>query len=295
MKRALVFSALAAVAFLALAPPSSAGDPKAGEQKIAGKAPEPPTTATTLAAFMDGAKWNGQSADLIKLYNNVGGRFDVQYDPLMLKAQPGVQQKAIEADRDARKRAFENSRVEFKDTPTGYDSTPLRGEYSYKNRESVMSVEWQGTRAFFFFFGAPPGDRLWKIYKEVRLGEGGAYGNTYQECVTKLNAQLGIAARIRAADAQNGLSTTESDWQDNETHLRALDRSRERICAIVLEHRGTLGNLGSLRAAKEADPFAIDPSISSITKGGISDPNAARGAGASSAKPGTKPPAPKKP
>jgi hypothetical protein len=291
MKRALAFSTLVAGALLASL--SFAGDPKPGDPKAAAKGSEPPTTTTTLAAMMDGAKWNTPANDLVKLYNAVGGRFDQQYDSLMLKAQPGVQQKAIEADRDSRKRAFENSRVEFKDTPTGYDSTPLRSEYTYKNRESVMSLEWQGARTYFFFFGLPPGDRLWKIYKEVRLSEGGAFGNTYQECVTKLNAQLGVPARIRAADAQNGLTTTEADWQDNDTHLRALDRSRDKVCAIVLEHRGTLGNLGSLRAAKESDPFALDPSISNITKGGISDPNALRGAG--SAKPGGKPPTPPPP
>jgi hypothetical protein len=256
-------------------------------------ATDPPTTSTTLGHFLDGAKWGAPSSDLVNLYNKVGGRFDQQYDPLMLKAQPGVQQKAIEADRDARKRAFENSRVEFKDTPTGYDSTPLRSEYTYKNRESVMSLEWQGTRIFYFFFGVAPGDRLWKIYKEVRLSENGPYGNSYQECVTKLNAQLGIAGRIRAADEKNGLATTETDWQDAETHLRALDRSREKICAIVLEHRGTLANLASLRVSKEPDPFALDPSIANVTKGGVSDPNAGKTPPAGTGKqPGGKSPGP---
>jgi hypothetical protein len=289
MKRALVSTSLLLGA-LALSITGYAGDPPKNA-----KTQEAPTTSASLSSLMDGAKWQSSSAELVKLYNGVGGRFDQDYDALLLKAQPGVQQKAIEFDRDQRKRAFENSRVEFKDTPTGYDSTPIRGEYTYKNNESVMSVERNGTRTYFFFFGQPPGDRLWKIYREVRLSEGGAYGNTFQECVTKLNTQLGVAGRIRAADANNGLSTTEVDWQDNETHLRALDRSRDKVCALVLEHRGTLNNLGALRAAKETDPFAIDPSIANVTKGGLSDPNANKGAPAASGKkPGPQPPAQKK-
>jgi hypothetical protein len=247
---------------------------------------EAPMTTATLASQLDGAKWSFSSGELVKLYNSVGGRFDQDYDALLAKAQPGVQQKAIEFDRDTRKRAFEASRVEFKDTPTGYDSTPIRPEYTYKNRESIMSLERQGSRTYFFFFGQYPGDRLWKIYREVRLSEGGPYGNTFQECVTKLNTQVGVAGRIRAADATNGLSTTEVDWQDAETHLRALDRSRDRVCGIVYEQRATLVNLASLRATKDTDPFALDPSIANVTKGGVSDPSSrSKPAGSSSAAP----------
>jgi hypothetical protein len=292
MKRTLAVSILAVGALVASV--SFAGDPPKAAAKSVDET-QAPQTSTTLAPFLDGAKWGSPSKDLIDLFNKVGGRFDVLYDPLMLKAQLGPQQKAIENDRDQRKRAFENSRVEFRDTPTGYDSTPLRNEYTYKNRESVLSVEWQGTRTYYFFFGMAPGDKLWKVYKEARLAEGGEFGNTYQECVTKLNSKLGIAGRIRAANEKNGLSTTEADWQDNETHLRALDRSREKVCAIVVEHRGTLANLASLRLSKDADPFALDPSISNITKGGVSDPNAQKGgAPAGSGKPAPKQTPPQK-
>ena len=44
----------------------------------------------------------------------------------------------------------------------------------------------------------------------------------------------------------------------------------------MLEDKRTLANLASLRSHKAEDPFAIDPSIAAVTKGGISDPNAAK-------------------
>jgi len=280
MKRALVSTSLLLGA-LALSVTGYAGDPPKP------KGPEAPTVAAPMAPQLDGAKWGSNNQELIRLFNGVGGKFDQDYDALLLKAQPGVQQKAIEFDRDQLKRAFEASRVEFNNTPTGYDSTPIRSEYTYKNHEAVMSLMRNGSRTFFFFFGAPPADRLWKIYREVRLSENGPYGNTFQECVTKLNTQLGVAGRIRAADG-NELQFPTVDWQDGDTHLRALDRSREKICGIVAEHRGTLNNLGALRASKESDPFALDPSISNVTKQGLSDPNAQKGAksaGSASARP----------
>src|SRR5262249_37315779 len=155
----------------------------------------------------------------------IDGLFDKEYNPLLLKTQPGVQMKALEADRDNRKSAFERSFLEFKDTPTGYDATGLKGEYTYRNHESIMMVDKGGKKRYFFFIGAPPGERLWKVYDEIPLDEAGPLGKTYQEAVTKLQAALGVAARIRAADAATGLTYTTADWQDATTHLRAIDRS----------------------------------------------------------------------
>jgi hypothetical protein len=48
------------------------------------------------------------------------------------------------------------------------------------------------------------------------------------------------------------------------------------VVGVVLEDKRTLSNLPQLRAMKAEDPFALDPSVSAITRGGISDPNAAR-------------------
>ena len=44
----------------------------------------------------------------------------------------------------------------------------------------------------------------------------------------------------------------------------------------MLEDKRTLANLPQLRANKVDDPFALDPSIAAITRGGISDPSAGR-------------------
>jgi hypothetical protein len=207
-----------------------------------------------------------------------------------LKTQPGVQMRALEADRDNRKSAFERSFLEFKDTPTGYDATGIKGEYTYRNHESIMMVDKGGKKRYFFFIGAPPGERLWKLYDEVPLGDSGALGKTYQDAVTKLQGALGVAARVRAADPGQGLNYTTADWQDPSTHLRAVDRSFQKVVGVVLEERNTLGNIANLRSNKAEDPLAMDPSIQAITRGGISDPNATAAPSASASAKG----APKK-
>ena len=241
-----------------------------------------PPTVQSVASLLEGFRWGSNHTEIARIYNQTGGRFDQEYNPILVKMQPGVRMQALEADRENRKNAFASSFMEFKDTPTGYDATGLKGEYTYRNHESIMSVEKDGKRRFFFFIGATPGERFWKFYDEIPLKADGPLGATFQDAVTKLGATVGAQGRVRAADQAQGLHFTTVDWQDAATHVRAVDRSFEHIVGVVLEDRPTLGALPQLRANKTDDPLALDPSVTAITKGGISDPSAGRDAGAGS-------------
>ena len=106
--------------------------------------------------------------------------------------------------------------------------------------------------------------------------------------ITKLGINVGATGRAIPADPAKGSLYPATDWQDAATHMRAVDRTGERIVGIVLEDRSVLQNLAQLRANKPEDIFALDPSIAAVTKGGISDPNAAAAAS------GTAKPKPKK-
>jgi hypothetical protein len=266
------------------------GSGGSGARTSSGAAPT--GTAEAVAApqvgTLEGVKFGMSRNDVFKVYNEIGGVIDKEYDVVLRKMQPGVQMKAAEAERDGLKKAFERSVIEFKDLPTGLDATGLRGEYTYRNRESMASIERPGKKRIFFFIG----DRLWKVYDEVKLAKDGILGVSFQEASVKLAAVFGGAGKAMATDPQKGVNHPTLEWSDAATHMRAVDRSAERLVAVVLEDKGTLGNLAQLRSAKVEDPFAIDPSIAAATKGGISDPNAG-GAPAPTAT-GKKPTPPKK-
>jgi hypothetical protein len=287
MNRKLVFAAMVLVG-VGGAMTSFAAPPKAP--------PPPPVAAEpvsvgSLATLTEGFKWGSNHAEVVKAHNQVGGIFDKDYDPVLAKLQPGARMQATEAERDSKKSAFSASWIEFKDTPTGFDRTGIKDEYTYRNKEAVMYVDRAGRRRYFFFIN----DRLWKIYDEVALPVGNGPpptmlggAKTYVEAVTKLAAQLGAPGRVLAADPDKGRPHTVVDWQDATSHLRAIDRSTEPlpVLGLVLEDRATLGNIATLRANKTDDPMAMDPSISQATRGeGRTDPNAHKDAGA---------PAPKK-
>jgi len=213
--------------------------------------------------------WGMSHKDVDDAYNKAMGLFDVEYAPKLARLQPGVQMDQVSADKDSRKANFERSYTEFTDGPTGYDVSALHSEYTYKNSEAVQKVFKDGKTRYFFYIR----DQLWKTYDEIPLKAEGPLGDTFRGAVSKLGSLLGGAGRVIAGDPAQGVERTTVDWQDPSQHLRAIDRSSEHLIGIVLEDKRTLANLASLRSAKPEDPFALDPSISAITKGGVSDPN----------------------
>jgi hypothetical protein len=264
MKRAYVVTTMVA----ALSALTVSGFAAPSKQAAADVAP----TVPSLATMLDGIHWGMNHTQVTQLYNQVGGLFDQEYNPQLVKLQPGVRMQALEAERENRKQAFATSFVEFKDTPTGYDATGIKGEYTYRNHESLQVVERPGRRRYFFYIGQPPGERLWKVYDEVTLGEAAPYGKTFQEAVNKITATVSVPGRVKGPE---GPRPTTVDWQDASTHLRAVDRTNTHVVAVVLEDKGTLTSIDQLRAHKAEDPTAIDPSIQAVTRGGITDPNAA--------------------
>jgi hypothetical protein len=270
---ALVAGALGAFAtFFALsggaAPPGA--PPPGAAPKPVGDAPNVSSLRTLMEKDLH---WGMSHQEVTEAYNNPGGLFDHEYAPQLGKLQPGVVMQQLEADRDSRKTNFMRSYSPFLDTPTGYDLTPIRYEYTYRNEEAIQPIFKDGKKRYFFYIK----DKLWKVYDEIPLKADGLLGASYQEAVTKLNGMLAVPGRVRAADpGTHDPDVTTTDWQDATTHLRALDRSGEHLLGVVLEERATLNSLASLRKNKPVNFNDIDPAISAVTKGGVSDPSAAR-------------------
>lgn len=268
MKSALFAAFLLAFATLVGSEATLAEAAPQGAQLAAGA----PIVPTLNGLIQKELRWGMSHTEVTDVYNRTGGLYDREYLVPLTKLQPGVEMQELEADRDSRKATFERSITHFTGDPTGYDVTPLHDEYTYKNDEAVQKLVKDGKTRYFFYIR----DKLWKVYDEIPLKEGGSLGETFQQAITKLNKVLTVPGRIRAASSALGLERTEVDWQDRTAHLRALDRSGEHLVAIVLEDKSTLANLASLRSNKPVDPFALDPSIVTITKGGVTDPNAGR-------------------
>ena len=67
----------------------------------------------------------------------------------------GPKLKEVDAALAEQKQAFRRSEVAFGTFPTGIDNSPLKGEYSYKNNETMMSLTRHGMTRYFFFRTTP--------------------------------------------------------------------------------------------------------------------------------------------
>lgn len=255
---------------------------------VKSKGGEAPQVAT-LATYLEGIQWGISHAELQKQMTATGGTIWKDYDEKLAKARVGPEQTALEAERESTKGAFGRSYIEFGPTPTGYDSTGLNKEYTYRNKESLMWLERKGKKRYYFFIN----DKLWKMYDEVSFASG-TMGGSYQEAVAKINASLNATGRTQQPN-DKGIDKPTTDWKDTRSHLRAVDRTNEGLVGVAIEDLSVLANLAALRPNKPSDPNELDPSIIAVTRGNRTDPNAANSAASSaSGKKGTPPPPKKK-
>lgn len=223
---------------------------------------DPPTTKRPLVLIPAGITWGMNHKQVAAVIDKM---LDEEYRPLYQKTSPGVKMKALDAQLAEEKSAFKRSRIDFGSLPTGFDAGPLKGEYSYLNKESVMVLtrtkNEKKTTTYYFFIQ----DRVWKIIDERKLGEGSAYGKDFAEATAKLAATIGTPGRVLAADFNKGRNATEVDWKDATSHLRVIQRGDDAF-AVALEDLVTLGNLASLRTNKPPEDSGIDPAVAAATR-----------------------------
>lgn len=273
MKANLVSSlcalALGLTAFV-VAPDAMAQAKAKPKPKTEAQEPAAPVVTKPIAIQPKDLAWGIDRKKLATIYDKV---IDEDYKPKYLKAQPGVQMEALDAEVAEKKAEFRRSLVEFGSLPTGIDGSNLRAEYTYKNKEAMMSIGRGGKTRYFFFIQ----DRLYKIVDELKLGEASTWGKNFQEAAAKIAKFYGVAGRVRTADQAKGRPFDEVDWKDTTTEVRASDWANGKF-ALIFQDAATVANLGNLRSAKPDQANPVDPTVAGVVrppdapKGPVEDP-----------------------
>ncbi len=205
-----------------------------------------------------GLRWGLSLEEIAKIYDKV---IEKDMLPLFRKAQPGLELDALNEEQKNRKGALRRSRIEFGNTPTGVDQSPLKGEYTYKNGESMAVITLSsGTKRHFFFFK----DRLWKIYDEHKLKKGGTLGENFQEALKALTKVFGVPPKSVPADYDKGRPFDEAEWRDPDKIIRAVDRGQ--TLGMVYTDRKVQEDLGRYRTAHAEDVEELDKDVAAVTK-----------------------------
>lgn len=222
---------------------------------------EPPTTKKAVALPLAGVAWGMSPKQVAEAVDKI---LDDDYRPLYKEVQPGVKMKALDAQLAEAKSEFRRSRIDFGKIPTGIDSTPLRGEYTYQNKEALLTLTRNGETTYLFLIQ----ERLWKIIVETKLNDKSPLGKAYTEAAVKLSAQYGVPGRVLQPDATR--SSVEVDWKDANTHVRAIQRS-DTALGLAFEDNGTLANLSAMRSFKPVEDDGIDPAVAAAMRGHAPD------------------------
>jgi hypothetical protein len=202
-----------------------------------------------------GLHWDLTLEGVAKLYDKV---FEDEYLPLLKKAEPGNQMTALEDELKSKQGILRRGRIEFGNIPTGVDQSPLKGEYSYNNGESMATLRLRsGTERHFFFFN----DKLWKVYDEHKLAKGKQLGETFEEAIKSLTKRFGAPGKAVPANPDKGQAFDEVQWRDPDNVMRAIDRG------------SVLGdNLAEHRKNKAVDLHEMDRDVAAATQKGPEAP-----------------------
>jgi hypothetical protein len=236
---------------------AAGGTPKK-EATVAPPSTEAPTVKKSIDFPLAGLAWGMNRKQVGAVIDKL---IDEDYRPLYKETQPGVKMRALDAQLAEDKDQFRRSQIDFGTLPTGIDSTPLRGEYSYRNKEALMTLNRKGQATHFFFIQ----DKLWKVIEEVKLSDTYPLGKTFQDVAIKLSSKHNVPGRVLAPDANR--AAMEIDWKDASTHLRVIQRS-DTALALAYEDVATVANLGALRVNKVVQEETIDPAVAAIMRGG---------------------------
>lgn len=216
--------------------------------------------------------WGMSSADALKQVDKI---IDEIYAEKTEKVYNPKIVAQLEKQKDKDKQKAHNSIVEF--TGNGLSGYELKAphEFTYKNKESALSVTRNGggERSLFFI-----SDRLWKVFDVVALGVA-ATGkvdptddsivvfekqNSYDDAVKKLIGDFGgdggksIAANTMTPSFYGTLGALPQMhiWSDGKTQVRLVDyTTREDLTtksvALVYEELATLDQLPTYRVNVE--------------------------------------------
>ena len=258
--RACVSLAAVTVAAAVLVVPASAADNKEKPAAKGGKAAKAGVGQLGKKVAMAPKELQfGMSLEQVaRVYDRL---FDKEFLPLYKKAEPGSQMAALDAELKDKKALIRRNKIEFGDDPTGVDYSPLKGEYSYSNGESMTKViQRSGTPRNFFFFSV----KLWKVYDEHKLGKG-TLGESFQAAVENLAKKFGAPPKMVEADPSKGRNFAEAQWQDASLLIRAINREGEKIVGVVYVDRSYQDNLDRYRTHKAKNPHEMDREVKSVT------------------------------
>jgi hypothetical protein len=195
-----------------------------------------PATDEKFGHMLGELRWGMSHAQVLALLK---ARVRADYESHIRRERDVVRQDALYQEMKARYQRIKDSVMEFDGRKTGWDVSPVAGEFRHGSRESLLYVDGEETRDLYFFIGG----RLWKWYRELKPDP--REGSRYPQTSELLKEQFGRAKPQEERRNDEGESFAGLVWQDPLTRLSVVQRGAD--TCLVFEARATIEQLAALR------------------------------------------------
>ena len=167
----------------------------------------------------------------------------VSYNAEIAKTKDAGKQAKLKADLKRAQADVARSPVEFQGGKSRWDSSPIAGEYTYDNGESMLVAKGAGADSYYFFLNG----KLWKVVKVVDKQTAGDFKKFSKSVEDKFGK-----GRNKKGEVTPGQGNTQwLEYLDRNSRLRATDASDKRGgYAMIFEEMATVRELASTRPQK---------------------------------------------
>jgi hypothetical protein len=202
--------------------------------------------ASPIATSMGDLRWGLSEQDVSafarrKLAEHYGDEIKKTHDAAK-QAQLKAALKTAQAD-------VTKSLTSFEGSSSRWDHSPVAGEFSYGNGESMLVAKDDSSENYYFFLNG----RLWKWYKAL---DKGAAGGDFKKFSQSVESKFG-KGHAKKGELTPGHGTTQwVEYIDRNSRMRAADTSKRGGFSLIFEEMATVRELASTHSVSKPSRLA---------------------------------------
>jgi hypothetical protein len=198
--------------------------------------------ASSIAVAMGDLRWGLSESEVTSF---VKRKLEERYSAQIKKTHDAGKQAKLKSDLKRAQAEVSKGLVEFTGSSSRWDRSPVAGEFTYGNGESMLVAKDEGSENYYFFVSG----HLWKWFKVL---DKDAFGHgDFKKFAQSIEGKFG-KGRLKKGEVSPGQGDGQwLEYLDRNSRLRAADAGSKRgVFALIFEEMSTVRELASTHPTK---------------------------------------------
>lgn len=194
---------------------------------------------SAIGASLEGLRWGMSPREVTEFFEN---RIRERFRQQQRDARDAITEDRLRSQQASEVRRLREGYTRFEGQRSGWDVSFLQGEFTHRNRESMLAHhDDEGHQNYYFFIRG----RLYKWFRAIN--DDSIARVPFDRFAMALSHRFGEGAPY-TAPYRGGGQRRWMEWQDGTTRLRMVDQRRfYGIYCMVWDELATVGRLDQLR------------------------------------------------